>query len=334
MTFLLTALTSLGLLLLGVALLLMATGSAHLERIATALGEPGLPPRVKAVAVLGVLLAVAGIAFKLSVVPFHLWTPDTYAGAPLPVAAFLSTVSKAAGAAAAVVLLTVGVLPLAGTLGARRRRRRRPHGDRRQPGRAPPAGRRPAARLVDRGAGGLGDPSARRCRVRPARRRRRRRPRAAVGYLAAYVAATLAVFAVVVVFARHHPAGEEHTVEAYRGPGPAGAGRRRRPRLRARLSRRAPARDRRPGGQGPRRPPGRRRRRLAGRPDRGSQRRPRSGLLPPLGRAAVRPRPGPGYPPGGYAPPRAWRWARPAAACVALSVWPQFVAGLAPGLPR
>ena len=40
---------------------------------------------------------------------------------------------------------------------------------------------------------------------------------AAVGYLAAYVAATLAVFAVVVVLARHHPAGEEHTLEAYRG---------------------------------------------------------------------------------------------------------------------
>jgi NADH-quinone oxidoreductase subunit N len=40
---------------------------------------------------------------------------------------------------------------------------------------------------------------------------------AAVGYLAAYVAATMAVFAVVVVFARHHPAGEEHTLDAYRG---------------------------------------------------------------------------------------------------------------------
>ena len=49
-TFLLTALTSLGLLLVGSALLVMATGSAHFERIAAALGEPGLPPRVRAVA--------------------------------------------------------------------------------------------------------------------------------------------------------------------------------------------------------------------------------------------------------------------------------------------
>jgi NADH-quinone oxidoreductase subunit N len=215
-TFLLTALTSLGLLLLGSALLLMATGSAHLERIATALGEPGLPPRVKAVAVLGVLLAVAGIAFKLSVVPFHLWTPDTYAGAPLPVAAFLSTVSKAAGAAAIVVLLTIGVLPLAGSW-------------------APVVGvlavltvtvgnlvalrERVAVRLLAwstvaqagwvilplAGAGPAGPGQA------------QSTAGAAVGYLAAYAAATLAVFAVVVVLARHHPAGEEHTLEAYRG---------------------------------------------------------------------------------------------------------------------
>ncbi len=57
---------------------------------------------------LGLALVVAGAAFKLSLVPFHLWTPDTYAGAPLPVAAFLSTVSKAAGLTAVVVVLAVG----------------------------------------------------------------------------------------------------------------------------------------------------------------------------------------------------------------------------------
>src|SRR3954451_5419601 len=57
---------------------------------------------------LGLALVVAGAAFKLSLVPFHLWTPDTYAGAPLPVAAFLSTVSKAAGLTAVVLVLAVG----------------------------------------------------------------------------------------------------------------------------------------------------------------------------------------------------------------------------------
>ncbi|MEJ2644339.1 MAG: NADH-quinone oxidoreductase subunit N [Gammaproteobacteria bacterium] len=44
----------------------------------------------------GVALVVVGIAFKLSVVPFHLWTPDVYEGAPAPVTAYLSTVSKGA----------------------------------------------------------------------------------------------------------------------------------------------------------------------------------------------------------------------------------------------
>jgi NADH-quinone oxidoreductase subunit N len=215
-TFLLTALTSLGLLLIGSALLVAATGSAHLDRIAAALDEPGLPPGVRAVAVLGVLLAVAGIAFKLSAVPFHLWTPDTYAGAPLPVAALLSTVSKAAGAAAVVVLLAVGVLPLAA-------------------GWAPVVGGLAAVTIT------VGNLVALRQRIAvrllawstvaqagwvllplagtaaATSREAQQAAAGAVGYLAAYVAATLAVFAVVVVLARHHRAGEEHTVDAYRG---------------------------------------------------------------------------------------------------------------------
>ena len=216
LTFLLTALMSLGLLLLGSALLLAATGSAHLDRIAAALGEPGLPPRVRTVAVLGVLLAVAGIAFKLSLVPFHLWTPDTYAGAPLPVAAFLASVSKIAGAGAVVVLLTVGVLPLAaawapvlgvlagltitvGNLVALRQRlavRLLAWSTVAQAGWV-------ILPLAGAASGGMGD--ARGAAV------------GAVGYLAAYTAATLAVFAVVVVLARHHRAGEEHPLTAYRG---------------------------------------------------------------------------------------------------------------------
>ena len=214
-TFLLTALTSLGLLLVGVGLIVAATGSAHLDRIAAALGEPGLPTGARAVAVLGTLVAVAGIAFKLSAVPFHLWTPDTYAGAPLPVAALLSTVSKTAGAAAVVVLLGTGVLPLAAAW-------------------APVVGglaaltitvgnlvalrQRVAVRLLAWSTvaqagwvllplGGAADTP----------REARLAVSGAVGYLAAYVAATLAVFAVVVVLARHHRAGEEHSLDAYRG---------------------------------------------------------------------------------------------------------------------
>jgi NAD(P)H-quinone oxidoreductase subunit 2 len=48
---------------------------------------------------------IAGIAFKISAVPFHQWTPDVYEGSPTPVVAFLSVGSKAAGFAIAIRLL-------------------------------------------------------------------------------------------------------------------------------------------------------------------------------------------------------------------------------------
>jgi NADH-quinone oxidoreductase subunit N len=53
----------------------------------------------------GFLMLIAGVAFKLSLVPFHMWTPDVYEGAPTPVTAFLATVSKAAMVAGALRLL-------------------------------------------------------------------------------------------------------------------------------------------------------------------------------------------------------------------------------------
>jgi NAD(P)H-quinone oxidoreductase subunit 2 len=52
------------------------------------------------------VFAIAGIAFKISAVPFHQWTPDVYEGSPTPVVAFLSVGSKAAGFALAIRLLT------------------------------------------------------------------------------------------------------------------------------------------------------------------------------------------------------------------------------------
>ena len=60
---------------------------------------------------------LVGLGFKLALVPFHFWAPDTYEGAPTPVTAFLSVVSKAAGLAVMVRFLTGG-------REARRRRRR------------------------------------------------------------------------------------------------------------------------------------------------------------------------------------------------------------------
>ena len=215
-TLLLTAVASLGLLLLGVALLLLATGSLHLDRIAAVVGDPTLPAAVRAVAVLGTVLAVAGVAFKLSAVPFHLWTPDTYAGAPLPVAAFLAVVSKAAGLAAAVVLLGIGLpalgdawAPVVGVLVALTL----------TVGNLVALRQTVAVRLLAWStvaqAGWVLLPLAAVTSGTPGDARQA--VAASVGYLVAYGVASLLAFSVVVLLARHHPAGEDHSLEAYRG---------------------------------------------------------------------------------------------------------------------
>jgi NADH-quinone oxidoreductase subunit N len=77
----------------GLALLYAATGSTSLVAIGqAATSRPGDP-----LIVLGTLLALLGITFKLSAVPMHVWTPDVYQGAPTPITAFISVASKAAG---------------------------------------------------------------------------------------------------------------------------------------------------------------------------------------------------------------------------------------------
>jgi NADH-quinone oxidoreductase subunit N len=65
----------------------------------------------------GVVLVLAGFAFKIAAVPFHAWAPDTYVGAPLPVAAYLSVVSKSAGFAGLLVVLSVGFRDQVGVWG-------------------------------------------------------------------------------------------------------------------------------------------------------------------------------------------------------------------------
>ena len=61
---------------------------------------------------LGLLLVIVGLGFKMAAVPFHFWTPDAYDGAPTPVTGFMSVVPKAAAFAAAVRLLIQGLGPL------------------------------------------------------------------------------------------------------------------------------------------------------------------------------------------------------------------------------
>jgi proton-translocating NADH-quinone oxidoreductase chain N len=100
--------TSSAIYLMGAALLYGLTGTTNLAAIAGALHEVTSP--FAGVALLGGLLALAGLGYKVAAVPFHGWTPDVYEGAPVPVAAFLSVGSKIAGFAVLVRLL-VGALP-------------------------------------------------------------------------------------------------------------------------------------------------------------------------------------------------------------------------------
>lgn len=82
------------LLLFGMALMYAELSTLEFSTMSTALiGQTGVR---SAYLVAGLALIVAGVGFKLSLVPFHLWTPDVYQGAPAPVTAFLATVSKGA----------------------------------------------------------------------------------------------------------------------------------------------------------------------------------------------------------------------------------------------
>ncbi len=93
----LSALSS-GFVLFGIALLYAQTGTLQFSDLGQALSS-GMGPVPPVYFVLCCLMIVTGFAFKLSLVPFHLWTPDVYEGAPLPATAFLATVGKIAMAA-------------------------------------------------------------------------------------------------------------------------------------------------------------------------------------------------------------------------------------------
>ncbi|WP_229073994.1 proton-conducting transporter membrane subunit [Actinoplanes sp. DH11] len=98
-TFFLVSVVSTAVALLGVALNYAATGAVHLASLG-----PGPGPFAQLAGV-GAALLVIGLAFKVAAVPLHAWAPATYDGAPVPVAAYLSTASKLGGvlALAAVV---------------------------------------------------------------------------------------------------------------------------------------------------------------------------------------------------------------------------------------
>ena len=91
-------------LLYGISLIYGVTGSTSYEGIAEGLAARG--GDTDAAAIVGIMLIIAGVGFKVSAAPFHMWAPDAYQGAPLPITAFLSTASKAAGFALILRLFT------------------------------------------------------------------------------------------------------------------------------------------------------------------------------------------------------------------------------------
>ena len=107
--FVLGALAS-GLLLYGMSMIYGATGSLELAGVAQALYQGNTE---KAVLVFGLVFLVAGVAFKLGLVPFHMWIPDVYHGAPTVVTMFIGSAPKLAAFAMALRLLVYGLFGLA-----------------------------------------------------------------------------------------------------------------------------------------------------------------------------------------------------------------------------
>jgi len=107
--FVLGALAS-GLLLYGMSMIYGATGTLEITGIAERLNGGGVN---KSVLVFGLVFLVAGLAFKLGVVPFHMWIPDVYQGAPTSVTLLIGSAPKLAAFAIVMRLLVSGLLPLA-----------------------------------------------------------------------------------------------------------------------------------------------------------------------------------------------------------------------------
>jgi NADH-quinone oxidoreductase subunit N len=96
---------SLGILLYGMSLMYGLSGTTNLRVMATSFEAMQGDPRL----VLAVILVVAGVGFKIAAVPFHMWAPDVYEGAPTPITAFLSVGSKAASFAMLIRIFVEGL---------------------------------------------------------------------------------------------------------------------------------------------------------------------------------------------------------------------------------
>ena len=97
--YILTALFSSGLMLYGISLLYGTTGTLYFDQMAPQISATNL------VQLAALVLFIGGIGFKISLVPFHLWTADAYQGAPTAVTSYLSVISKGAAAFVLFVVL-------------------------------------------------------------------------------------------------------------------------------------------------------------------------------------------------------------------------------------
>jgi NADH-quinone oxidoreductase subunit N len=98
-------------LLYGLSLVYTGLGTTHFAEINTALAAAnGASPTVW----IGLALVLVGLGFKMAAVPFHMWAPDVYEGAPLPITAYLSVASKAAAFALALRLFAEAFMPAIG----------------------------------------------------------------------------------------------------------------------------------------------------------------------------------------------------------------------------
>src|SRR5579863_1969963 len=107
--FLFGALSS-GIILWGISIAYGLTGSTNIEQVIN--GFSHLSPDLLPLAILAVGMFIAGFGFKIGLVPFHMWLPDTYEGAPPTIAALLAAGTKKAGFAAALRVIVMGAIAL------------------------------------------------------------------------------------------------------------------------------------------------------------------------------------------------------------------------------
>ena len=97
--YILIATFSSGVMLFGISFIYAATGSLYFDNVAEVI-------TAKPLSIIGMVFFFSGLGFKISLVPFHFWTADTYQGAPTPVTGYLSVVSKGAATLTLAIILT------------------------------------------------------------------------------------------------------------------------------------------------------------------------------------------------------------------------------------